>query len=294
MMPRKMIALFALFILLIMSYAGFYTVNEGQQAILLRLGQIVKLGDQIKIASPGLHAKLPFFDEVHLFDMRLQTFSIRSTRILTKEQKYVLVDYFVKWRIADIPLYYTRTDGYSLQAERLLEQKINDALRAAFGNRSITDAVTGERGNIMILLKEQADSSAKSLGMDVVDVRIKRIDLPKEVSASVFSRMQTERQQVAMKHRSDGKSAAETIEATADAKVTILLAKAQTEASQIRAEGIAESASIYNQAYTKNADFYALYRSLEAYRNSFNTKNDFLILKPDSEFFKYFGSIEAK
>lgn len=294
MTPPRITALVAVFILFIISYASFYIVTEGQEAILLRLGTIVKLDKQIKIASPGFHSKIPFLDEVRRFDVRLQTFSIQSSRILTKEQKYVLVDYFVKWRIADIPLYYTRTDGYALQAERLLEQKINDALRAAFGKSSIADAVTGERGNIMLLLKQQADNSAKSLGIDVIDVRIKRIDLPKEVSASVFSRMQTERQQVAMKHRSDGKSAAEAIQAAADAKVTVLLAKAQTQASGIRAQGLAEASRIYNQAYTKNANFYALYRSLEAYRNSFNTKNDFLVLKPESEFFKYFGSLEAK
>lgn len=294
MMPQRMFALFAIFILFIISYASFYTVNEGQQAILLRLGNIVKEDNQIKLVLPGLHSKLPFLDEVHRFDTRLQTFSSLSTRILTKEQKYVLVDYFVKWRIANIPLYYTRTDGYALQTERLLEQKINDVLRTALGKYSITDAVTGERGNIMLLLKAQADSSAKSLGIEVIDVRIKRIDLPKEVSSSVYSRMQTERQQVAMKHRSNGKSVAETIQATADAKAAILLARSQLDAARIRAQGATEAAAIYNKAYTQNPDFYALYRSLEAYRNSFNSKNDFLLLKPDSEFFKYFGNIEVK
>ena len=296
MTPRRILLIGIAFIMLLAGSSGFYTVSEGQQAIVLRLGKIVGLeNNQAQITGPGLHPKWPFLDEARRFDMRLQTFSVSSTRILTKEQKYVLVDYFVKWRIANIPLYYTRTDGFALQAERLLEQKINDVLRAAFGRYSISDAVTGERGNIMLLLKEQANASAKSLGMDVIDVRIKRIDLPKEVSASVFNRMRTERGQVAMKHRSDGKAAAEAIRATADAKVTVLLATAQTESSRILAQGSLEAAAIYNQAYAKNTDFYALYKSLQAYRTVFaNNKNNFFVLKPDSEFFKYFGSIGAK
>lgn len=273
--------------LVIIGLTTLYTVKEGQGALVLRLGEITANAQgQPVMITPGLHAKLPIVDHVRYFDVRLQTFDVKSSRILTKEQKYVLVDYYVKWRISDLPLYYTRTGGYSIQAERLLQQKINNALRAAFGERSITEVIS-ERGDIMSMLKQKADESAASLGASVVDVRIKSIDLPKEVSTSVFERMRTEREQVATKHRSDGRAAGEVVRAEADAKVTVILAKAKADAERIRAEGSAKAAHIYANAYNKDPNFYAFYRSLEAYMHAFHDKHDLLLLKPDSQFFKY-------
>lgn len=290
------IFLFVFIIILLGFIACFYSVIEGQQALLLKLGEIVTddSNSQPLVIQPGLHLRVPFINQVRTFDVRLQTLDAQSSRVLTEEQKYVLVDYYVKWRIDDLPLYYTRTDGFANKAETLLEQKVNDALRAAFGKRTITEVISGERGNVMDLLKQKADESAKDLGIKVIDVRIKRIDLPEEVSDSVFSRMRVEREQAATKHRSDGKAKAESIKANADALVTIILAKAQEKGAKIQAQGDAKAAQIYAEAYKKDADFYALYRSLQAYKNVFISKNDILLLNPAGQFFKYFNNTNKR
>lgn len=289
---RHLIGFFAVLLCLL---ASLYTVHEGEQSIRLRLGKIVVASgtDMPAVAEPGLHLKWPFFDQVKRFDVRLQTLNVESSRILTKRQKYVLVDYFAKWKIDDLALFYTRTDGIAARAEHLLQEKINDALRAAFGQRTVSDVVTEERGNIMSWLKHQADAGAKNLGIKVIDVRIKRIDLPQEVSMSVYERMRTEREQVATQHRSDGKAAAEAIRAEADANATVLLATARREAARIRAEGLAKAAAAYAKAYQQDSSFYSFYRSLEAYRESFTNKKDVLVLKPDSDFFKYFQHLKG-
>lgn len=277
-------------ILLSIAYGSLYTVNEGQQALLTRLGEIINDPDTGKpyVIGPGLHFKMPFINQVQKFDTRLQTFTVQSSRILTQEQKYVLVDYYVKWRIHDLPIYYQRTGGQAFEAENLLQQRINDALRAAFGRRTITEVVSGERENIMENITRQANQGAQNLGVMVVDVRIKSIDLPKEVSDSVFSRMRAEREQVATKHRADGKAQAEAIRAMADAKAAVVVAQSNADAAKIRAEGTREAAEIYTAAYSRDPNFYAFYRSIQAYQNSFNQKRDILLLSPDSEFFKYF------
>ncbi len=277
-------------ILLFVAYGSLYTVNEGQQALLTRLGEIINDPDTGKpyVIGPGLHFKTPFINQVRKFDTRLQTFTVQSSRILTQEQKYVLVDYYVKWRINDLPIYYQRTGGQAFEAENLLQQRINDALRAAFGRRTITEVVSGERENIMENITKQASQSAQNIGASVIDVRIKSIDLPKEVSDSVFSRMRAEREQVATKHRADGKARAEAIRAMADAKAAVVVAQSNTDSAKIRAEGTKEAAEIYNTAYSQDANFYAFYRSIQAYQNSFNQKRDILLLSPDSDFFKYF------
>ena len=281
--------IFIIIIIFLTLFACFYTVNEGQRALLLRLGKLVTdQNNQPLVIAPGLHFRVPFINQVRILDVRLQTLDVQSSRVLTEEQKYVLVDYYVKWRIADLSLYFTRTGGYADRTETLLQQKVNDALRAAFGKRTITDVVSGERGNVMQLLKQKTDESAQSLGVEVIDVRIRRIDLPEEVSSSVFDRMRVEREQAATRHRSDGKAKAESIKAQADATVTVTIAKAKAKGAKMRAAGDAKAAKIYADAYNKNADFYALYRSLLAYKNVFNSKNDILLLKPDGEFFKYF------
>lgn len=295
MSALKTFGLIILLVIIILAFSSFYTVNQGYSALLLRLGKIVDQPntEMPYIAAPGLHFKLPFLNQVRDFDMRLQTLTEQSSRIMTAEQKYVLVDYYVKWRIKNLSLYYTRTGGFPERADTLLKQQINDALRAAFGQRTITEVISDERASIMDLLQQRANQSAENLGISIVDVRIKSIDLPQEVSQSVFARMSTRREQVAAEHRADGKAAAEAIRADADAKATVMIATAKEKAAQVRATGQAKAAEIYAKAYEKNPGFYAFYRSLEAYQQVFNNKNDVLVVRPDSAFFKYFNSVEG-
>lgn len=279
-------------ILLLFAFSSIYIVNEGQQAILLRLGKIIidKNTNEPAVQGPGLHFKWPFIYVARVFDTRIQTLAIDSSRIVTAEKKDVLVDFYVKWRIHNLAAYYTSTDGNEFQAETLLQQKLNDGLRAEFGKRNIREVVSGERIDIMAILKTYANESAQNLGIKIIDVRIKSIDLPTEVSTAVYERMRAERERVATEHRADGKAAAEAIRAKADANVTVALAKAKSDAKRIHGEGDATAAAIYATAYAKNPDFFAFYRSINAYVESFADKKDVLVLKPDSQFFKYFNT----
>ncbi|MBT4885067.1 MAG: protease modulator HflC [Legionellales bacterium] len=287
-----LIAVFAAALLLLTSV---FTVNEGEKGIVLRLGEIIQ-NDNSEYYSynPGIHIKLPFIEQVKKFDVRLRTFNVPSSRILTKEQKMVHVDYYVKWRIKNVAKYYKTTNGLLMHAQRLMEQRINNALRASFGERTISDVISAERENIMTTLRDKANENSENLGIEVVDVRLKRIDLPKEVSISVYQRMRADREKVATKYRSDGRSQAEKIRATADADVTVILATAKADSASIRAKGDGEAATIYNSAYEKDSKFYNILRSLQAYENSFNSKKDFLVLKPNIEYFKYFHGINEK
>jgi membrane protease subunit HflC len=289
---------FVFAVLFILIYSCFYTVTQGQQAVVLRLGKIVMNNNNLPvIKSPGLQFKWPFIDTVQWFDMRLQTLSVDSSRVLTQEQKYLIVDYYAKWRITNIPLYFTRTGGDPETTRTLLQQKINDSLRAQFGKRLLTDIISDARANIMSQLEQEANNSAQQLGIDVIDVRIKRIDLPAQVSLSVFNNMRAGREMVAAKHRADGRAAAEKIQADADATAVIMIAKAQADAAKIRADGDAAASKIYAEAYSKDAEFYAFYRSLDAYTAIFSQQqkdSNYLVLKPDSEFFKYFNHSESK
>jgi len=268
---------------------SLFVIKEGEQGIVLRLGEIVHQDNgDTRTYNPGLHIKFPLIEQIKKFDVRLRTFNVPSSRILTKEQKMVHVDYYVKWRIKDIAKYFKTTNGVLVHAQRLLEQRINNALRASFGERTISEVITAERENIMSTLKDRANENSNTLGIEVVDVRLKQIDLPKEVSLSVYERMRADREKVATKYRSDGRSQAEKLRAKADADVTVILATANAESAQIRASGDAEAATIYNNAYEKDSKFYNVLRSLQAYENSFNSKKDFLVLKPNIEYFKYF------
>ncbi len=285
-----------LFVGLFVAFTSVYTVREGQHGLLLRLGKL-SVDSKTKLPrvyNPGLHFKLPFVNSARIFDTRMQTLDMKSSRIVTAEKKDVLVDYYAKWRIADLARYFTSTGGNELRAETLLEQKLNDGLRAQFGKRNISEVVSGERTDIMETLQQQANASAKSLGIKVIDVRIKRIDLPDEVSSAVYERMRAERERVATEHRAEGKSKAEAIRANADAKVTVILATARSHAKKVRGKGDAQAARIYANAYSKDADFFAFYRSLIAYRHSFAKRRDMLVLKPDSQFFRYFNDAEGK
>lgn len=282
-------------IVLLVVFTGLFTVSEGQKALVLRLGQLKKDADnKAVIYEPGLHFKIPFITTDLVFDTRVQTLDIESSRIVTSEKKDVLVDYYVKWRISNLAKYYTSTGGLSQRAEQLLQQQINNGLRAQFGQRTIPEVVSDDRSQIMATLRQEADVTAKPLGIDVVDVRIKAIDLPKEVSSAVFARMRAERQRVAAEHRADGKSKGEAIRANADATVTVTLATAKQKAAIIRAKGQKTAAEIYAQAYNQNPDFYAFYRSLIAYEKTFDNKKDVLVIGPNSQFFNYINKTKTK
>ncbi|MFI4963389.1 MAG: protease modulator HflC [Legionellales bacterium] len=275
------------FLLLLTS---IFTVTQGQQGILLRLGRIVidNQTNKVRVLNPGLHLKTPFIENVRIFDTRIQTMDIKSTRIVTKEKKDVMVDYYVKWRIADLSQYFKSTGGNEFKAETLLEQQLNTLLRAQFGKRTISEAVSGGRDDVMELLRKAAEKQAGELGIKVVDVRIKGIELPANTSNAIYQRMRADMQKIANRHRADGQAAAEQIQAMADANVTVLLAKTKSKAQQMRAIGRAEAASIYAKAYSQNKGFFSLYRSLIAYEGSFHSKSDILVLDQSSSFFDYF------
>lgn len=285
-----------LFAVLMVLLASFFTVTQGESALILRLGRLVmdsKTG-QVKILGPGLHAKTPFIESVRIFDTRLQTLDIKSSRIVTKEKKDVIVDSFVKWRIDNLARYFKSTGGNALKAETLLEQQLNTYIRAEFGKRFITDVISGGRDDIMDVLRTKAQQQASELGIVVIDVRIKGIELPPTTSNSVFQSMRADMQKIANKHRADGNAAAEAIQAAADADVTVLLAKAHSQGQEIRASGQAEAATIYALAFNQNPEFFAFYRSLKAYEASFNSKSDLLVLDQSSAFFDYFKHTMSK
>lgn len=278
------------FLLLIILFTSVFTITQGQQGIILRLGRLVNDNqtDKAKVFNPGLHLKAPFIENVRIFDTRIQTMDIKSTRIVTKEKKDVMVDYYVKWQITDLAQYFKSTGGSEFKAETLLEQQLNTLLRAQFGKRTISDVVSGGRDDVMGALRKTAQKQAGELGINVVDVRLKGIELPANTSNAIYQRMRADMQKIANKHRADGQAAAEQIQAKADADVMILLAKTKSHAQQIRAVGQAEAAAIYAKAYSQNKSFFALYRSLVAYENSFNSKKDILVLDQSSAFFDYF------
>lgn len=278
------------FVILMLALTAMFTITQGQHGILLRLGRLVTEAgsDKVKVLSPGLHFKIPFIETARIFDTRIQTLDIKSSRIVTKEKKDVLVDYYVKWRISDLAYYFKATGGNELKAEALLEQQLNTALRAQFGKRTIPDVVSGERDDIMEVLQKRAEEQASKLGMYVVDVRIKGIELPENTSKAIYQRMRADMKKIANKHRADGKAAAESIRANADAKVTIILSEALNKGRRIKADGQAKAASIYEQAFSKDKKFFAFYRSLKAYEGSFNTKQDILVLDQSNSFFDYF------
>ena len=278
----------ALIVLLFLS-ASLFVVNQGQRALKLRFGHVLvdsKTGEA-KIFGPGLHFKWPVVNQVRWFNVKLQDLSAEANRILTEEQKYLSVDYYAKWRVSNVAMYYQRTNGNPMSAQTLLSQKINDSLRAAFGQHNLVEVVSGKRVNIMKALKESADKGAKGLGIEVVDVRIKRIDLLPQVQQSVFQRMSTKREQVATQYRAQGQAQAEQIRATADANAIVMVAGAKNKAQSMRAKGDGDAAVIYTAAYSKNPSFYEFYKSLQSYQTVFGYKT-MMVINPRGPFFKYF------
>ncbi len=278
--------LLSLIVLLLLLSLSAFTVDQREYALVFRLGEIVSVKKE-----PGLYFKVPMLDNVRYFDNRILTLNWEEPdRFLTSEKKNVLVDSFVKWRIVDPAKYYVSVKGDELAAERRLSQTVNAGLRDEFGKRTIHDVVSGERSQIMEILRQSADKESRQMGIQVLDVRLKRVDLPQEVSESVYQRMEAERKRVANELRSQGAGAAEKIRADADRQREVIIAEAYREAQNIKGQGDAKAAEIYAQAYGKNPEFYAFYRSLEAYRNSFKSKSDVLVLEPNSDFFKYLRS----
>ena len=286
-MKNLLLVLVAIGALLLASSA--FTVAEPEYAIKFRLGKIVRTDFE-----PGLHFKLPIINNVRKFDRRILTLDAEPERFLTSEKKDVIVDSFVKWRIADVARFYTATGGDEAIAANRLSQILRDGLRGEFAKRTLREVVSGEREDIMNALTVSASSIAANLGVDIVDVRIKRIDLPDEVSGSVYNRMRTERLRVANELRSQGREAAERIRADADRQVQVLLANAQRDAEEVRGEGDAVAADLYAKAYSKNTEFYAFFRSMQAYRDAFRTEDDVLVLDPESEFFGYFKKMTSE
>jgi len=262
---------------------SLFVVDQRQNAIVFRLGEIVEIKTE-----PGLYFKVPVLDNVRYFDTRILTFdTAEPERFITSEKKNVLVDLFVKWRIVDVRQYYISVGGDEARAQTRLAQTINSSLRDEFGNRTVHDVVSGERDKIMDLMREKANEDAGKIGVRVLDVRLKRVDLPQEVSESVYRRMEAERKRVANELRSTGSAESEKIRADADRQREVIIAEAYRDAQRIKGEGDAKAAGIYARAFEQNAEFYAYYRSLEAYRASLRSRSDILVLDPSSEFFKY-------
>ncbi|NOZ54493.1 MAG: protease modulator HflC [Gammaproteobacteria bacterium] len=283
MNPAKMISLVVIAAVLMIGSLSVFTVEQREKAVLFKFGEIISTDFE-----PGLYFKIPFMNNVLKFDARIQTMDADPERYLTSEKKNVIVDAFVKWRIDNVAKYYTATGGDSARANLRLSQFIKDGLRGEFGKRTIREVVSGERNEIMDILTLEANKTAQEFGIDIVDVRIKRIDLDDKISESVYRRMEAERQRVAKDLRARGEEEAEGIRADADRQRTIILAEAYRDAEKVRGEGDGTAASIYALAYNEDKDFYALYRSLNAYKSSFSNKDDLLVLQPKSEFFEFF------
>lgn len=286
---KATLAVVLVFVLLIL-FGSAFIVTQGQSGILLRLGRLVSIGDtnKVKVIGPGLHFKVPFIETARLFDTRIQTLDIKSSRIVTKEKMDVIVDYYVKWRIKDLARYYKSTGGNALRAETLLEQQLNTTLHAQFGKRIISELDSGGRDDLMSVLRDNAEKKASSLGIAVVDVRVKGIEFPPVTSNAVYQRMRADMQEIANRYRADGAAKREALQAIADAKVAVILSKANSEGQELRAKGVAEASAIYTDAFGKNKDFFVYYRSLKAYEASFNSRKDILVLDQSSDFFDYF------
>lgn len=273
-------------VVLVIAALSMFVVDQRQHAIVFRLGEVIDVKKE-----PGLYFKVPLLDNVRYFDVRILTIDTpEAERFLTSEKKNVLVDLFVKWRITDVRQYYVSVGGEETRAQTRLQQTINDGLRAEFGNRTVHDVVSGERNEIMELMRNKANEDAKRIGAEVLDVRLKRVDLPQEVSEAVYRRMEAERKRVANELRSTGAAESEKIRADADRQREVIIAQAYRDAQRIKGEGDAKATAIHARAYEQNAEFYAFYRSLEAYKQSFRNRSDVLVLEPNSEFFKYLKS----
>ena len=276
---------FGIPVLALVIWASVFTVDERQKAILFKFGEILSSDFE-----PGLHLKMPVINNVKKFDQRILTIDQQPERFLTAEKKDLIVDSFVKWRIADVEQYFKTTQGDENRAGQLLYQNINNGLRDEFGKRTVQEVIAGDRTEIMKIMTAEATEKARTLGIEVIDVRIKKIDLPARVSDSVYRRMRAERERVARDFRSKGAEAAERIRADADRQRSVILAEAYRDSEIVRGEGDAKATDIYANAFSRDEDFFRFHRSVNAYKNNFSSAEDIILLEPDSEFFRYFNS----
>ncbi len=314
------ISLILIFVLAFIGFNSLYVVTEGTKGIVTRFGKVVRDSEgKLQIVDPGLHLKAPFIDQVKALDVKIQTISSSADRFVTSEKKDVIIDSYVKWQILDAATYYlTTAGGNKMQAEELLRRRINNSLRSQIGRLTIHQIVSGQnsgknqateeenvfdssdsevvavasqskRDEVMQNALKDIGASAKALGIKIVDVRIKQINLPPEVSNSIYQRMRAERDAVAKLHRTQGRKEAEAIKAHADREVVVKIAEAERQARTLRGEGDAEATRIYAQAYKQNPQLFEFLRSMDAYKKSMASGKDVLVLKPDSEFFKYFN-----
>ena len=280
---KSFVGIGLIFLLVLLASNSLFVVKETERAVMLQFGELVNNDIQ-----PGLHVKIPWVNTVRRFDARIQTEDSLPERFLTLEQKALEVDSYAKWRIIDVGQFYVSTRGNVLTAGSLLAQRINDGLRDQIGARTLQEVVAGERDQLMLdLTAELNETTASDIGIEVIDVRVKRIDLPDDVRSSVYDRMITERNREAQELRSNGRELAIGITADADRQAVIFEAEAYRDAERIRGEGDAEATRIYADAYTKDSEFFAFIRSLNAYKETFSNKSDVLLLDPDSDYFKY-------
>ncbi|MCR8923124.1 protease modulator HflC [Dasania sp. GY-MA-18] len=290
MSNRSIVVLAIIGLVLIVLSNTLYIIKETERAVLLEFGRLVE--SDIK---PGLHIKKPLINEVRKFDARILTVDAAPEEFLNAEKKGMSVDSFVKWRIIDVGKYYTATNGEEVRAARLIAQRANEGLRNQFGKRTLHEVVSGERDQLMHELVDTLNKLTQGeLGVEIIDVRVKRIDLPDRVSGAVFDRMRTGREREAREHRSKGIEQAEVIRADADRKRTVIEAEAYRDSEKIRGEGDAKATAIYSSAYNRDPEFYSFVRSLTAYKAAFKDKGDMMIVDPESDFFKYLKSSTAK
>lgn len=290
-MPNKsLITLIIVAGLLLLGSSFLYVVQETERAVKLEFGEVVNPD-----VNPGLHFKVPLVHTIRKFDARVLTLDARPERFLTLEKKSLIIDSYAKWRIADVEKYYTATNGEEARTHALLAQRINEGLRNEVGVRDMHEVVSGKRDELMASLTQKInDLALTELGIEVVDIRVKQVDLPADVRKDVYNRMNSERERIAQEHRSKGRELAEGTRAGADREKTIIESEAYRDAERLRGEGEATAAAIYAKAYNKNPEFYAFWRSLQAYEETFNNKSDVLLLKPDSDFFRYLNQPKPK
>ena len=286
MSPRAFNILSLLLLVAFVANGALYTIKETERGVLLQFGEVIDPD-----LKPGLHVKLPLMHEVRKFDARTQVSDSERTEYLTKESKFLIVDAYVMWRVDDVQRYFTNTGGDPSKAELLLMPRVKDGLKNKISERTVHEVVSGQRDKLMTDLTREVNAIAqKEFGIKVVDVRVKRVDFPSSTSESIYNRMRTEREREAREHRSQGTEIAETIKANAEREQRVLLAEAYRKAETLRGEGDAEAAAIAAKAFGKDAEFYRFYRSLQAYRSSFSKPSDVMVLKSDSEFFRYMRS----
>jgi len=281
--------LIGIVVLLVLLSGSLYTVDQRQNAIVFQLGEVVAVK-----TKPGLYFKLPLVQHVRYFDTRILTLDAAAPeRFITSEKKNVLVDSFIKWRVIDAKQFYVSVGGDEARAAIRLNQTVNDGMRAEFGRRTVNEVVSGRRDEIMRTIQASADQDARKIGVQVVDVRIKRVDLPETVSENVFRRMEAERKKVANELRSTGAAEAEKIKADADKQKDVIVAEAFRDAQRVKGEGDARASAIYSASFGRNAEFFAFYRSMQAYRESFKNKSDVMVIDPSSDFFRYMENPRA-